>query len=1727
MLNAAERGQDLTVKGNTSAEAGQTVTVTLNGKDYTATVNADGTWSLKVPAADLASLTDGNLTVSATVSDNAGNNISQTHDLMVDTTAPVLTFDTVAGDDVINSAEQLAGQTLSGTTDAEAGQPVIVTFNHREYKTTVAADGTWKINVPASDFLGATDGSYVVNVTTTDVAGNSVSDSKTVTLSGAAPTISIDTFAGDDVVSAAEHGTSHVISGTTSGAAAGQTVTITLNGQSYTTTVAADGSWKYTLSANAVQALADGNSYVINASVSNSIGNSASAGHDIRVDTTAPSMGIAINSIDGDSGLSSTDFITDNNQVTMKGSLTATLGNDEKAQISLDSGMTWIDLTVNGTAWTYAQGNQLADGTYTYTVRVIDAAGNVGATASQDVVIDTVAPDASKSISIDAVSRDTGLDAHDFITSDNTLTLSGKLGAALSSDEHAQISIDGGKTWVDVNISGLNWTYVDGRTLADGDHNYQLRVIDQAGNIGATANQVVTVDTTPPDASKTITIDSISDDTGLSGSDFITSDQTLTIHGSLATSLLADETVQISLDGGATWLSTTVIGTQWSYVDSRTLTDGVHQYIVRVVDQAGNVGQTATQNVTVDTVAPDARETISIDGITRDTGLSDSDFITSDTSLTLNGSLGAPLAGDEVAQISTDHGATWTTVNVTGTTWTYTDGRTLTDGSYTYQMRVVDQAGNVGQTASQVVIVDTTAPTQTMTVDAISTDTGASASDFITSDTSLTLSGSFSAALGADERGQISLDGGNTWQFVNVSGKSWTFEDGRTLTDGVYSYQVRVIDTAGNVSATGTRDVIIDTLNPDATPTINTYTDDEGERQGSFGANVITDDRTPLLTGSLSTGLASGEVLEIWRNGVKVGQATVNGTVWTFADTLGADGTYQYIAKAVDLAGNVTNSSEFDLTLDTSVPTTTAAVNALTTADTTPILTGTVSADLVNGQYVVVTVNGVTYSSEEGGRVVVDPAANTWYLQVPDSAALGLQTYDVTAQVKSGAGNGNNTSISHGSLAVTAEVVHDTSWASTAGNSNNNALTFGVNSNGLWSLFANQVAYSSSGVDTYSTNKLTNAHAGTLVSSTLADFDRNGTADIIATDTYYGDSKQPVWIFDGTNYSATSWAMGTTIWYGGVIAYDKTGDGYLDLAYGDAGGDSRTYLVNNNGIMGLDGSGGTAGLTSIVTYRELSGIDINNDGIVDLVQHTNGSGTNALSIINNNGTGKLTLGQSIANVFVNNAANTTTAASMTWADFNGDGYMDLYIASGTGAQTGGVIYYNNGNGTLSTTKSQVETSNGSAGYISAAVDWNGDGQMDIIKLTTYGGSQTATLYTNNSKGASWSASTLKTGLVNVTGIATMDYNWDGTLDLLVSQVNGKVQLIENTTKIADGTAIHLRILDGEGINVFYGNTVQLYNSAGILVASEVINAQSGLGTNDTSALVNFYGLDPNETYSAVLVRAINGVSGNATWDNLVAGDGKESYSLTADAATGGHSGTLTGTGYNDTFIAEEGSYTYVGSGGWETTSNHATWSANGGEDIVDFRNSTVGITVDLSNTGAQNTGFNTSTFNGIEGIAGSNQDDVITGNSGNNIFEGRGGNDTFNIGNGGHDTLLYKLINSTDATGGNGSDTVNGFTVGTWEGTADTDRIDISELLQGSGYTGTGAASYVNGVATLDSAAGNIGDYVKVTTSGSDTVIQIDRDGSGASYTPTTVVTLTGVHTDLATLLANHQLTVV
>ncbi|MCM4925541.1 Ig-like domain-containing protein, partial [Escherichia coli] len=1147
-LNAAEQQQPLTLNGSTSAEVGQTVTVTFGGKTYTATVAANGTWALNVPAVDLAALGQGAQTITASVNDRAGNPGQATHALTVDTVAPTVTIATVAGDDIINNAEQLAGQTISGTTTAEVGQTVTVTFNGQTWSATVGSGGSWSVFIPAQQFAGLSDGSYTISATVSDQAGNPGSASRGVTLNGDVPTVTINTFAGDDVVNAAEHGSSLVISGTTT-APVGQTLTLTLNGKTYTTTVQTGGSWSYTLGSADVTALADGNAYVINASVSNAIGNTGSSNHTITVDLSAPAMGINIDSLQADTGLSASDFITSVSPVVVNGSLTAALASNETAQISIDGGTTWTTLTVTGTTWRYNDSRTLTDGNYLYQVRVIDAAGNVGATDSQNVVIDTTAPDpAVKTIAISAITTDMGLITNDFVTSDTTLAVSGTLGATLSAGEFAQIS----------------------------------------------------------------------------------------------------------LDGGVTWTTLTVVGTSWSYADGHTLTDGTWNYTVRVVDLAGNVGQTATQNVVVDTTSPEAAKSITITGISDDTGTSSSDFITSDTTLTVRGVLGAALGANEFAQISTDNGATWVNVTVAADSlnWSYVDGRTLTNGTTTWQVRVVDLAGNVGATSSQSALIDTVNPAQVLTIASISTDTGSSATDFITSDTMLTLTGSLGAGLASGEVAQISLDSGATWTTLTTNGTQWTYTDSRTLTDGSYVYQVRVLDLAGNTGPVVSKTVVVDTINPTATPTIVSYTDDVGQRQGTLSSSQATDDTTPLLNGVLSAPLASGEVVYLYRNGLLLGAVTMVGALnWTYSDSGLVSGAYTYSARVVDLAGNITSSSDFVLTVDTSIPTTLAQITSQTTRDTTPIISGVITAALASGQYVEVVINGKTYTSEPGGAVVVDPAHNTWYVQLPDTDALTVSAtaYTVTAQVKSSAGNGNNANISNGTVTVNAAIDYTPTWT-TASKTTAWGLTYGLDSHGMWTVLANQQVMQSTDPLTWSKTALTLYQSGNnYATSSIADYDRNGTGDLFITRDDYGTGYINGFTNngDGTFSSAIQVTVGTLTWYGSIVAFDKEGDGYLDFWIGDAGGpDSNTFLWNNAGTLvgnsTTSNSGGSAtvggAVTGYLSLNEGSGVDLNNDGRIDLVQHTyNLNNYYTLSSLINQGNGTFVWGQNTTNTFLSGA----------------------------------------------------------------------------------------------------------------------------------------------------------------------------------------------------------------------------------------------------------------------------------------------------------------------------------------------------------------------------------------------------------------------------------------------------------------------------------------------------------
>jgi hypothetical protein len=184
-----------------------------------------------------------------------------------------------------------------------------------------------------------------------------------------------------------------------------------------------------------------------------------------------------------------------------------------------------------------------------------------------------------------------------------------------------------------------------------------------------------------------------------------------------------------------------------------------------------------------------------------------------------------------------------------------------------------------------------------------------------------------------------------------------------------------------------------------------------------------------------------------------------------------------------------------------------------------------------------------------------------------------------------------------------------------------------------------------------------------------------------------------------------------------------------------------------------------------------------------------------------------------------------------------------------------------------------------------------------------------------------------------------------------------------------------------------------------------------------------------------------------------------------------------------------------------------------------------GLTVDLSHADAQTTGFGTVVLHGITGLLGGSGNDVFTDGSGNDLFAARGGNDMINLAHGGQNTLLYQLI-SDDRTGGNGTDEVNGFSVGSAGAAGGGDQIDLRQLLIGYKGDSDGAAHYNgNGVAVMD-AGETIGKYLSVTNSDGNTTISIDRDGSGSQFAATPLITLNNTTTDLETLLAHHQLVV-
>lgn len=91
----------------------------------------------------ISALTDGTVTISATITDSAGNSSTQTHNVVVNTASVALTVNTLSGDDVINAAEAGNALVINGSSAQFAsGTQVTVTLNGKNYTATIQNDGS-------------------------------------------------------------------------------------------------------------------------------------------------------------------------------------------------------------------------------------------------------------------------------------------------------------------------------------------------------------------------------------------------------------------------------------------------------------------------------------------------------------------------------------------------------------------------------------------------------------------------------------------------------------------------------------------------------------------------------------------------------------------------------------------------------------------------------------------------------------------------------------------------------------------------------------------------------------------------------------------------------------------------------------------------------------------------------------------------------------------------------------------------------------------------------------------------------------------------------------------------------------------------------------------------------------------------------------------------------------------------------------------------------------------------------------------------------------------------------------------------------------------------------------------------------------------------------------------------------------------------------------------------
>ncbi|MGA3105763.1 MAG: FG-GAP-like repeat-containing protein [Terriglobales bacterium] len=279
----------------------------------------------------------------------------------------------------------------------------------------------------------------------------------------------------------------------------------------------------------------------------------------------------------------------------------------------------------------------------------------------------------------------------------------------------------------------------------------------------------------------------------------------------------------------------------------------------------------------------------------------------------------------------------------------------------------------------------------------------------------------------------------------------------------------------------------------------------------------------------------------------------------------------------------------------------------------------------------------------------------------------------------------------------------------------------------------------------------------------VADFNGDGTLDVLDTDGFFTNTVS-LGRGDGTFQTAQSFPFALEGQYQNIAVADFNGDGIPDVAaQGVTSGSVAVVLGAQHGTLTTKQLI-TSVCTNTFTYGIAAG-DVNGDGKADVVAVFGGgsdSCNHEVAVLLGLGTGKFKK----AAFYPTGAGTNAQEEEVYLVDVNGDGKLDIVIANSDGTLS---VLLNKGNGTYTTEALVPAVANLFYQESLTFADFNGDGKMDIA-LTSRGAYSTVWVLPGNGNGTFGAPIQTQTSYVVDAAVAG-DFNKDGKPDLLAT-ING-------------------------------------------------------------------------------------------------------------------------------------------------------------------------------------------------------------------------------------------------------------------------------------------------------------------------------------------------------------------